>query len=71
MTQTELRDKLDTLHLVWGSWKNVATQLGVSQATVYRWKSGEQPVPRYIWMISEWVRSTRILIEDDGHTSIE
>ena len=71
MTQVELRGKLDTLHLVWGSWKNVATQLGVSQATVYRWKSGEQPVPRYIWMISEWVRSTRILIEDDEHTSIE
>lgn len=66
MTQAELRDKLNILHLVWGSWKNVATQLGVSQATVYRWKSGEQPVPRYIWMISEWVRFSGILIEDDS-----
>lgn len=71
MTQSELKDKLDVLHLVWGTWANVANQLGVSEATVYRWKSGEQPVPRYIWMIAEWVRSTRILIEDDGHTSIE
>lgn len=65
MTQSELKDKLDVLHLVWGTWANVANQLGVSEATVYRWNNGNQPIPRYVWMIADWMRVTRLLIEDD------
>lgn len=70
MTQSELKDKLDVLHLVWGTWANVANQLGVGEATVYRWNNGSQPIPRYVWIIADWMRATRILIEDDG-TSVD
>lgn len=53
-TQEELKQQLNVLHLVLGTWSKVALVLGVTEKTVYVWKNGKNEIPNYVWYVSRY-----------------
>ena len=53
-TQEELLQRLDVLHIILRTWSRVALVLGVTEKTVYVWKSGSSSIPNYVWYVSKY-----------------
>lgn len=53
-TQEELLQRLDVLHIILRTWSRVALVLGVTEKTVYVWKSGSSNIPNYVWYVSKY-----------------
>lgn len=53
-TQEELLQRLEVLHIILRTWSRVALVLGVTEKTVYVWKSGSSSIPNYVWYVSKY-----------------